>query len=64
MPQILSRVPYFGTFLPNHVAIQSIENDVRKSCSDLAPKVLMKLMDLPWFLGQLINQKDYFSNLL
>jgi hypothetical protein len=56
MPPILSRVPYFGTFLPNHVAIQSIENYLRKSCSALAPKMLMKLMDLPWFLGQLINQ--------
>jgi hypothetical protein len=36
-------VPYFGTFLPNAVTLKSIENYVRKNCSVLVPKVLMKL---------------------
>jgi hypothetical protein len=35
--------PNFGTLLPNAVAIKSIEHYLHKSCSDLAPEMLVKL---------------------
>jgi hypothetical protein len=37
------QTPYFGTFLPNAVAIESIKNYMRKSRFALAPNRLMKL---------------------
>ncbi len=43
MLQLLRRPPYFGTFLPNIVAIKSIKNYLRISCSSLAMKMLVKL---------------------
>ncbi len=39
----LCRAPYFGTILPNAVAVKSRKNCLRKSCSALAPKMLVKL---------------------
>jgi len=41
--QHLHRVPYFGAMLPNAVAIKNVKNELRKSCSDLATKMLVKL---------------------
>jgi hypothetical protein len=40
---LLHRAPYFGTFLPNVVAVKSIKYYLRKSFSALALKILMKL---------------------
>jgi hypothetical protein len=37
----LLQVPYFGAFLQNAAAIESINNNLRKSCSALAPKFLV-----------------------
>ncbi len=42
--QHLLRVPYFGIFLPNVVAIKSIENYFHKSFSAFVPKMLVKLI--------------------
>ncbi len=41
--QLLYRAPDFGPFLPNGVAIKNIKNYLRKSCSALVPKMLVKL---------------------
>ncbi len=42
MLQLLCRAPYSGAILKNAVAIKSIRIYFRKSCSALAPKVLVK----------------------
>jgi hypothetical protein len=42
-PQLLHRAPYFGTFLPNAVAVKIIRNELRNICSALDPQMLMKL---------------------
>ncbi len=39
----LHRAAYFVTHLPSTVAIKSIKNYLRKSCSALVPKMFMKL---------------------
>ncbi len=44
----------FGGFLPNAVAIKSFKNHVRKSCSALAPKMLVKLIPV-------VNFNNIFS---
>jgi hypothetical protein len=41
--QFWHQMPYFGAFWQNAVAIKSIEKYLRKSCSALAPKILVKL---------------------
>jgi hypothetical protein len=41
--QLLHRVPNFCTFLPSNIAIKSIDHCVPKNCSDLGPKMLVKL---------------------
>jgi hypothetical protein len=41
--QLLCEVSYFGTFLPNVVAIKSIRNYLHKNSSTLGPKILVKL---------------------
>jgi len=40
---VLQPVPYFGTFLPNAVAVKRIKNYLHKSCSVMAPNLLVKL---------------------
>jgi hypothetical protein len=40
--QLLGQTPYFGLLLPDADAFKSIRNFMRKSCSALAPKMLMK----------------------
>ncbi len=42
--QLLQPAPYFGPFLPNAVAIKNIKNYLRKNCSALVPKILLKLI--------------------
>jgi hypothetical protein len=39
----LRQAPSFGTFLPNAIAFKSMKNYLRKSCSALALKMLVKL---------------------
>jgi hypothetical protein len=41
--QLLCQAPYFGTFLPNGVVIKFIRNYLRKSCSALELKMLVRL---------------------
>ncbi len=41
--QLLCRAPYFAAFSPNAVGIKIIKNYLRKGCSALAMKMLMKL---------------------
>jgi hypothetical protein len=36
-------VPSLGAFLPNAVAVKSIENDLRKSSTTLMPEMMVKL---------------------
>ncbi len=46
MLQLLCSVPYFGTNLPNSVAAKIIKNYLRKICSALVPKRLVKLIPI------------------
>jgi hypothetical protein len=39
----LCQAPYFGSLLPQAVAVQSVENYFCKSSSGLAPKMLLNL---------------------
>ncbi len=41
--RLLHRAPFFGTFLPNVVATKGIKKNLRKICSTLSLKMLMKL---------------------
>ncbi len=41
--QLLHQDTYFGAILPNAVAIKSVENNLRKSCSTLEQKMSVKL---------------------
>jgi hypothetical protein len=58
MLHLLSRVPYFGAVLPNEADIVSYENDLRKSCSALAPKMLVKLTPRTWPRAEFISYYD------
>jgi hypothetical protein len=46
-----TRAPYFSTILPNFVATKSIDNYLRKSCSALVAKMLVKLVPGVNFFG-------------
>jgi hypothetical protein len=54
-------MPNFGTILPNTVTIKSIRNCLRKSCSALAPKMLVKLTSANRFTYGGISQVKIFA---
>jgi hypothetical protein len=60
MPQLLHRAPYFGTTLPNAVAIKSSKKYMRINGSTLTPKMLVKLTPQQE-LSQLENNIFNFS---
>jgi hypothetical protein len=53
--QLLQPAPDFGPFLPNAVAIKNIRNYLRKSCSALVPKMLVKL--ILWHFSNVSNSQ-------
>jgi hypothetical protein len=58
MLHLLSRVPYFGAVLPNEASIVCYENNLRKSCSALAPKMLVKLTPKTWPRKEFTSYND------